>query len=54
MRRLIKTCDLLEKLTTESCVSDEKEREKMINQVIGMGALQMIYKNCHRDQREEF
>ena len=53
MRRLTKTLSLLELYTDENVEKDEKQKEKIVNKIIGLGSLQMIYKNCHRDQKEE-
>ena len=52
MKRLQKASQLLDKLLDEEEVLSEEDRYKIMGQMIGMGALQMIYKNCHREQRE--
>ena len=54
MKRLNKTLDLLNLIIDEENPIDEKKKEKLIGQVVGLGSLQMIYKNTHRDQKEEF
>ena len=53
MRRLITTLRFLEEVTDETSEKDEEVREKLMNRVISMGVLQIIYKNSHRDQKEE-
>lgn len=52
MKRLEKTLILLEKLLDEKNTKGEEERKILINKVVSMGVLQLIYKNCHRDQKE--
>jgi len=52
MKRLEKTLVLLEKLLDEKNTKGEEERKNLINKVVSMGVLQLIYKNCHRDQKE--
>jgi histone deacetylase complex regulatory component SIN3 len=53
MKRLSKALDLLEQIVDENSEKDEKEKEAIINKIVGLGGLQMIYKNSHRDQKEE-
>ena len=53
MNRLQKASQLLHKLLNENQTLSEEERSKTMNNIIGMGVLQMIYKNCHREQKEE-
>lgn len=51
MKRLEKTHSLLERLLDERPFKSEEERQSVLNRVISMGVLQLIYKNCHRDQK---
>lgn len=51
MKKLEKTKDLLEKVTDEKLSNSEKERAELINKVINMGVLQIIFKNCNKDQK---
>lgn len=44
---------LLNSIVDEEKEKTEKEKEKIIEKIIGLGSLQMIYKNTHRDQKEE-
>jgi len=53
MKRLVKSLELLEHLLDENSNFDEAAREKIIKKIVGLGSLQTLYKNCHRDQKEE-
>lgn len=52
MRRL-ETAHLLLQRITDDSVRTEKQRDSLIAKMIDMGVLQLIYKNCHREQKEE-
>ena len=53
MNRLMKSLDFLTQITDETKERTEQQKEKIINKVVGLGGLQMLYKNSHKDQKEE-
>lgn len=55
MMRLHKSFAMLEKILDpqENSLDDEKN-SSLIDKIISMGIIQLIYKNCNKEQKEEF